>query len=190
MRWIGLVTLMSMAALPAQSVGNEPACKTDSDDELCVAALANGIELLRLAVRDELYSNASRVRSFYMIRREGVLIQVPLIKQGAVVDAYSARTADCIVAALSLSKDGDRIHLRSIRRNAEIFLPQSEPAGVIVDEYVLVNTRQQIPGSRSVFFEHVGERRHDVKVCTLDEFLGVSIKGKGGLMRSPDRLSE
>lgn len=178
---LAAATLMSMAALAAHGAGKEPACKTDSDDELCVAAAANGIELLRIAVRDDLHSSASRVRSIYMIRREGILVQAPLIKQGALVDAYSAKTADCIVAALSVGVDGDRIRLRSIRRNAKVFLPQSEPAGLIVDDYVLVDTGKEIPGSRSVFFEHVGERRHEVKACSLGEFLELSINGKGGL---------
>lgn len=181
MRWIGLVTLMMVVALPAQGSGKEPSCKTDSDDELCVAAAVNGTELLRLTLRDELYSNASRVRSLYMIRREGALVQVPVIKQGAVVDVYSARTADCIVSALRVGVEDGRVHLTSIRRNDEVFLPQSEPTGLVMDDYVLVNTEQQIPGRRSVFFEHVGARSQDVKACSLDEFLDGSINRKGGM---------
>ncbi len=107
MRWRGLaVAMASMVVLSARGAGHEPACKAGRDDELCVAAVLNGVELLRLALRDELYSNASRVRSLYMIRREAVLVQVPVIRHGAIVDVYSARTADCIVAALSVGVEG------------------------------------------------------------------------------------
>lgn len=165
--------LLATLGLPALAVGRDPACRSEQDDVLCVAADSKGVELLRLAVRDELYSSASRVRALYMIRREGALIQVPLVRQGRVVEAYTAATADCQVAALRMGTEGERIRLDLIRRDDAMVRPQSTPAPLIVDTYVLVHEAQQIPGQRSVFFEHRRETRPEGTACSREELLAV-----------------